>query len=136
LPVYRELAAAGIMEPVPGSESEYRFTEEGMAHREAILEREADRIERERYEPPDAGELSEPARELLRTCIEQGYPEGDETNRPAYRITFGEVPRVYRRIVPHRTSGRRCADHARLTRAQFDGQIPSGWYVLYAEFEA
>ena len=29
LPAYRELAAAGIMEPVPGSEMEYRFTEEG-----------------------------------------------------------------------------------------------------------
>ena len=45
---YRELATAGIMEPVPGKESEYRFTEEGMKHREAILEREAERIERER----------------------------------------------------------------------------------------
>ena len=52
LPAYRELAAAGIMEPVPGSELEYRFTAGGMKHREAILEREADRIERERYEPP------------------------------------------------------------------------------------
>ncbi len=40
LPAYRELAAAGIMEPVPGSEAEYRFTHEGMVHREAILERE------------------------------------------------------------------------------------------------
>jgi hypothetical protein len=85
LPAYRELAAAGIMEPVPGSDTDYRFTQDGMEHREAILEREADRIERERYEPPDLGNLSEPAKELLRTCIEQGYPEGDETNRPAYR---------------------------------------------------
>jgi hypothetical protein len=66
LPAYRELAAAGIMEPVPGSETEYRFTEEGMKHREAILEREAERIERERYEPPDVSRLSEAARELLR----------------------------------------------------------------------
>jgi hypothetical protein len=85
LPAYRELAAAGIMEPVPGSDSDYRFTQEGMEHRQAILEIEADRIERERYDPPDAGKLSAPARELLRTCIEEGYPEGDETNRPAYR---------------------------------------------------
>src|SRR5277367_2329180 len=43
LAAYRELAAAGIMEPVPGSESEYRFTEAGMEHREEILEREQDR---------------------------------------------------------------------------------------------
>jgi hypothetical protein len=76
---------AGIMEPVPGSDSDYRFTQEGMEHREAILESETDRIERERYDPPDAGKLSAPARELLRTCIEEGCPEGDETNRPAYR---------------------------------------------------
>ncbi len=26
LPVYRELAAAGIMEPLPGSATDYRFT--------------------------------------------------------------------------------------------------------------
>jgi hypothetical protein len=85
LPAYRELAAAGIMEPVPGSEVEYRFTREGLEHGEAILEREAERIERERYEPPDASRLSEAARELLRTCITDGCPEGDEANRPAYR---------------------------------------------------
>ncbi len=85
LPAYRELAAARIMEPVPGSEMEFRFTPEGLEHREAILEREADRIERERYEPPDASRLSEAARELLRTCIASGCPDGDETNRPAFR---------------------------------------------------
>jgi hypothetical protein len=85
LPAYRELAAAGIMEPVPGSGVEYRFTLEGMEHREAILEREAERIERERCEPPDASNLSGAARELLRSCIAGGCPEGDETNRPAYR---------------------------------------------------
>ncbi len=44
LPAYRELAAAGIMEPVPGSDTDYRFTEVGMKHREEILEREAERI--------------------------------------------------------------------------------------------
>jgi hypothetical protein len=85
LPAYRELAAAGVMERVPGSEVNYRFTREGLEHREAILEREAERIERERYEPPDASHLSGAARELLRTCITDGCPEGDETNRPAYR---------------------------------------------------
>jgi len=85
LPAYRELAAAGIMEPVPGSEVEYRFTREGLEIGVAILEREAERIERERYEPPDTSRLSEAATELLRTCITDGCPEGDEANRPAYR---------------------------------------------------
>ena len=85
LPAYRELAAAGIMETVPGSEEEYRFTREGLEHGAAILEREAERIERERYEPPDASDLSEAARELLRTCIAGGCPEGDAANRRAYR---------------------------------------------------
>lgn len=83
LSAYRELATAGIMEPVPGSDGEYRFTEDGMRHREAILAREVERIERERYEPPD-GDLSEAARERLRL-----YLAGDcavtEENRPAYR---------------------------------------------------
>ena len=52
LSAYRELTAAGIMEPVPGSQMEYRFTARHGA-RDAILVSEADRIERERFEPPD-----------------------------------------------------------------------------------
>jgi hypothetical protein len=50
------------MEPVPGSEVEYRFTREGLEHGEAILAREAERIDRERNESPDASHLSEAAR--------------------------------------------------------------------------
>jgi hypothetical protein len=84
LPAYRELAAAGIMEPVPGSETEYRFTKEGWEHREAILEREEERIERERYDPPDAGNLSESARGLLRR-IASGRVEVTPENRAAFR---------------------------------------------------
>ena len=84
LPAYREMAAAGIMEPVPGSEVEYRFTREGLEHREAILEREAERIERERYKPPDANQLSEAARELLRRRL-AGDGEVTDANRPLYR---------------------------------------------------
>ena len=83
LSAYRELAAAGIMEPVPGSDTEYRFTEDGMKHREEIVEREAERIERDRYEPPDAN-LSEAARERLRLHL-AGDREVTEENRPAYR---------------------------------------------------
>ena len=85
LPAYRELAEARIMETVPGSEGEYRFTREGLEHGRAILEREQERIERERYEPPDASGLSEAARDLLRTCVAVGCPGGDAANRPAYR---------------------------------------------------
>lgn len=84
LEAYHELAAAGIMEPVPGSDSDYRFTEEGMRHREAILEREAERIERERYEPPASVRLSGPARERLRLYL-AGNREVTDENRPAFR---------------------------------------------------
>ena len=77
LAAYRELAAAGIMEPVPGTEADYRFTDEGYARREEILREEEDRIERQRYEPPDAN-LSEVARALLRriaTCRSRSETE-------------------------------------------------------------
>ena len=84
LPAYRELAAAGIMEPVPDSETDYRFTEDGMKCREDILDREGERIERERYEPPDASNLSEAARELLRRHL-AGDDEVTDSNRDAYR---------------------------------------------------
>jgi hypothetical protein len=83
LPAYRELGAAGIMEPVPGSDTEYRFTEDGMKHREEILQRETERIERDRYDPPDAN-LSDAARERLRFYL-AGDREVTEENRPAYR---------------------------------------------------
>jgi hypothetical protein len=58
---FQEPVAAGIMEP---DGADYRFTEERMKHREAILARAAERAERKRYEPPD-GDLSEAARERL-----------------------------------------------------------------------
>jgi hypothetical protein len=80
---FEELVAARLMEP--DGEGDYRFAELDGTRREEILRAEQDRIERERYEPPDAGNLSEAAKELLRTCIDGPKPEGDETNRPAYR---------------------------------------------------
>ncbi len=85
LPAYRELAEAGIMEPVPGSETEYRFTRYGMEHREEILELESDRIESDRDEPPDASKLSAAAREFLR-CLASGESLAvNEANKPLYR---------------------------------------------------
>jgi hypothetical protein len=82
LPAYRELVEAGIMEP---DGEGFGFTAEAWERREELLREAEERIERERYDPPDASDLSEAARELLRTCIARGCPDGDETNRPAYR---------------------------------------------------
>jgi hypothetical protein len=81
LGAYQELVDAGIMEP---DGKDFRFTEDGVQHREAILEREADRIERERYEPPDASNLSEAARALLRRRL-GGEDEVTDSNQAAYR---------------------------------------------------
>ena len=85
LPAYRELAAAGVMEPVPGSEWEYRFTAPGWERREEILRDEEDRIERERFEPPDTGRLSETARAVLRRISSDERVEITTGNRPAFR---------------------------------------------------
>ena len=85
LPAYRELADAGIMEPVPGSDGEYRFTEGGYARREAILREEEERIERDRYEPPDASGLSDAARALLERIAAGDRVEITAENRPVFR---------------------------------------------------
>ena len=84
LAAYRELVKAGIMEPVPGSERSYRLTAEGREHREAIVERETDRIERQRFDPPDASNLSGAARELLARLISAPIAVTPE-NRPTFR---------------------------------------------------
>ena len=51
LEAFRELAAAGIMEPVPGAngkpEADYQFTEHGWARRQELLSEAEERIERE-----------------------------------------------------------------------------------------
>ncbi len=85
LPAYRELAAAGIMELVPGSALEYRFTEEGLRRREELLAEAQDRIERERYEPPDASKLSQAAKVLLRRIVSGERVQITTANRPAFR---------------------------------------------------
>jgi hypothetical protein len=84
LAAYRELVEAGLMEPVPDLERCYRLTAEGRKNRETILERETDRIERERFEPPDPSHLSGQARELLRQLI-SGRVDVAVENRPAFR---------------------------------------------------
>jgi hypothetical protein len=79
---FRELVSAGIMEP---DGEDFRFTESGRAEWKEIVGRESDRIERARHPIPDDIALSEPATVLLRLCVEQEIPEGDEANRPAFR---------------------------------------------------
>ncbi len=81
LPAYRELVDAGIMTP---DGDDFRFTDEGWAHREELLHEAADRIERERFEPPDASNVSESARDLLRRHL-RGDREVTDGNRPQYR---------------------------------------------------
>jgi len=63
LEAFHELVAAGIMEP---DGDDFRFTEDGWARRNELLAEAEERIERNRYEPPDASHLSEAARDLLR----------------------------------------------------------------------
>ncbi|MGO9919532.1 MAG: hypothetical protein ACLQIB_33145 [Isosphaeraceae bacterium] len=88
LEAFRELAIAGIMEPVPGAdgnpEADYQFTGDGWARRQELLSDAEERIERERFEPPDASNLSEAARELLRRRL-AGNREVTDGNRPLYR---------------------------------------------------
>jgi hypothetical protein len=72
------------MEAEPDSERIYRLTAEGREHREAMVEQETDRIERERFEPPDASNLSAAARELLRQLIAEPVEVTPE-NRSAFR---------------------------------------------------
>jgi hypothetical protein len=82
LPAYSELVTAGIMEPASGAE--YRFTDWGMEHCEEILERESDRIERERYDPPDR-HISEAATAMLRRIASGERVEVDAATRPVFR---------------------------------------------------
>ncbi len=83
-PAYRELVEAGIMESAPDSERPYRLTAGGREHREAIVERETERIERERFDPPDTSNLSVDAKELLRQLISDRVEVTTE-NRPLFR---------------------------------------------------
>ena len=70
LRAYRELAAAGIMEPLSDAagnpEADFRFTADGWVQRDELLAEVQDRIERERFDPPDPSNLSDSAWDLLR----------------------------------------------------------------------
>ena len=82
LPAYRELFEAGIMEP---DGEGFRFTAEAWERREELLREAEDRIERERYDPPDTSNLSDAATALLRRIAPGERVEITKANRPAFR---------------------------------------------------
>jgi hypothetical protein len=82
LAAYRELVEAGIM--VPDAEG-FGFTAEGWERREELLREAEDRIERERYDPPDISNLSDAAMALLRPLASGERVEVTTANRPAFR---------------------------------------------------
>jgi hypothetical protein len=81
-PAYRELVEAGIME---ADGEGFRFTAEAWDRREELLREAEDRIERERYEPPDASDLSGAALALLRRIASGEQVEVTRENRPTFR---------------------------------------------------
>ena len=82
LPAYRELVEAGIMEPDGDG---LGFTAEAWERREELLREAEDRIERERYDPPDTSNLSDAAMALLRRIASGERVEVTKANRPTFR---------------------------------------------------
>jgi hypothetical protein len=82
LPAYRELVEAGIMEP---DGEGFDFTAEAWERREELLREAEERIERERYDPPDTSNLSDTAMALLRRIGSGERVDVTTANRPAFR---------------------------------------------------
>jgi len=88
LDAYRELATAGIMEPVPGAdgkpEVDYRFTEEGWARRQAILDAAVAHLHSLEPRLPERIDLSQEAVATLKEYL-AGDRSVTDANREAYR---------------------------------------------------
>jgi hypothetical protein len=82
LAAYRELVEAGIMEP---DAEGFGFTAEAWERREELLREAEDRIELERYDPPDTSNLSDAAIALLRRIASGERVEVTTANRHAFR---------------------------------------------------
>ena len=82
LMAYQELIEAGIMVP---DGADFKFTEDGSAHRKELISEAEERIERERFEPPDASSLSDSAKELLRRIACGERVEVTPANRSVFR---------------------------------------------------
>src|SRR4051812_19700194 len=81
---FEELVAAGVMEP--DGAGDYRFADDDHARLEERTRAEEERIERCRFEPPDAGRLTEAGRALLRRIVVRGERVAvTPGTRPAYR---------------------------------------------------
>jgi hypothetical protein len=89
LSAYQELAAAGIMEPVPGLDSEFRFTEDGWARREELLSAAEAHLRSLEPRLPDRIDLSDVARDVLAR-----YLAGDEHVTDATRPAFRELAKA------------------------------------------
>jgi hypothetical protein len=63
----------------------FRFTAAAWSQREDLLREAVDRIERDRFEPPDASGLSDSARELLKRIASGDHIEVTLENRSAFR---------------------------------------------------
>ena len=81
-PAYRELVAAGIMEP---DGETFRLTAIGRTDGKTIVEREQERIERCRHAPPDVSRLSGRAWVLLRRIASEERVEPTPENRSLFR---------------------------------------------------
>jgi hypothetical protein len=88
LAAFHELIDAGIMEPVPGPVSEFRFTERAWPRRHEILAASEDHLLSLIPPLPERIELSAAARAVLR-CHMSGDREVTDANRPAYRELAG-----------------------------------------------
>jgi hypothetical protein len=86
---FRELAAAGIMEAVPGRdgdpEADYCFTKEGWARRREYLDAAEAHLLSLEPRLQDRIDLSEAARELVPVCAAGSIPDADDATRPIYR---------------------------------------------------
>jgi hypothetical protein len=83
LPAFQELVDAGILKP---DGNDFGFTEEGWIQRNELLAEAEDRIERDRFDPPDGSHLSEAARDLLRRRL-----AGDDRVKPENLEAYREL---------------------------------------------
>ena len=82
LPAFEELVEAEIM---VRDGDDFNFTEDAWLHRHELLNEAEELIERERFEPPDARQLSDSAKALLRRIALGERVEITSANRPHFR---------------------------------------------------
>jgi hypothetical protein len=93
----------------------FQFTEDGWAHRKELLREAEDRIERERFEPPDMSNLSETAKKLLRRMVSADEQRVEVTpkNRGAFREMADARPGCGSQPANSRSHQERCRRETR-----------------------